>query len=130
MTGTISMREFCETVYCAYAAGDALTVDAGGQIVFGASVTNGDRTDIHRVAFEGVRDFTRRRDVPREPEPGDRTELSVIELAREPAGWRVWLNPWYVEEVEFCCARITLDGREVTGEGRWFQDDLPRGSAV
>lgn len=62
------------------------------------------------------------------PEPGDRLELSVIELEHEPDGWRVWLNPWYIEEIEFRCDRITLDGAEVVGSGRWLQDDLPRAS--
>jgi hypothetical protein len=128
--GTISMREFCEAVYCAYVSADGLTVGADGRIAFGASVSDGGRTTIHRVAFEGVSDLSRRCDHPSKSEQGDRMELSVIEVERKPVGWRVWLSLWYVEEVEFHCGGITLDGRAVTGEGRWLQDDLPRRSAV
>jgi hypothetical protein len=126
------MREFCERLYCAYAPGDALAVGADGRIAFTARVTDHGRMSEHRAEFDGVRGFARRRDAPSEREPGDPLELSVIEIERDEPGaeWRVWLNPWYVEEVEFRCARITLDGLEVTGAGRWLQDELPDRSAV
>ena len=55
----------------------------------------------------------------------DRLELSVIEVERLLSGWRVWLNPWYLHEIEFRCADISLDDAEVSGTGRWLQDELP-----
>jgi len=122
----IPIRQFCEALYCGYTAADALTPDAAGRIEFVAEVTDGAVTAARRARFDGVRGLTRRSERPRAPEPGDRLELSVIEVEREAAGWRVWLNPWYLEEIEFRCDAITLDGDEVAGTERWLQDELPR----
>ena len=125
---SISPRAFCETLYCAFAPLDALDVDPGTDgIAFTATETSGGRATEYRVEFHGVRALTRKDLSDLAPrEPGDRLELSAIELEREAEGWRVWLNPWYIEEIEFRCDRITLDGGEVIGSGRWLQDDLPR----
>jgi hypothetical protein len=127
VTNTMSIREFCETVYCAYAAHDALTLGPDARIAFNASVTNGARTIPYRLAFDDVRSFTRQPERPSDPE--DRIELTVIEVEREGGAWRVWLDLWGVQAVEFRCSRITLDGREVVGEGRWLQDWLPERGA-
>ena len=124
------MRDFCETLYCAYAPVDAFVVGDDRAIRFVATVTDAGRTAEYHVAFEGVREFTRGGERAVTWEPGDRLELSVIELEREANGWRAWFNPWYLEEIEFRCARITLDGRAVTGDGRWLQDWLPSQRAV
>ena len=124
----ITPREFCERIYCGVTGLDAFDVDpATGRIAFGAQVTSGEQVAEHRVEFTAVRDITRRD--PRDPAPGesgDRIELSVIEIERESDGWRLWFNPWYLEEIEFRCAAVRLDGEEVVGSGRWLQDDLPR----
>lgn len=126
---TISMRAFCETLYCAYAPSDALAVGIDDRIAFVGSATDAGGTSQHRVVFDAVRDLTWHRETPTPNRPAGQIEFSVIELERELDGWRVWLNPWYVEEVEFRCTTITLDGAQVTGEGRWLQDDL-RGRAL
>jgi hypothetical protein len=103
---------------------DALDIDqALHRIAFEARVTERGLTRVHRVVFEGVREFTR--EDSSSYESGDLLELSVIELEREDGGWRVWLNPWYVQQIEFRCDRIQLDHVEVIGSGRWLQDDLP-----
>ena len=125
----MSMRGFCETLYCAYVPPDAFAIGSDGRIAFVARVTHAGQTAEHHVEFSGVRDFVRRPDLAAGRQPGDEIELSVIEIVHGPSDWRVWLNPWYLEEVEFHCARILLDGAEVVGEGRWLQDELPTRSA-
>ena len=123
---TISARLFCESIYCAYVPMDALEPDRQtGRIAFDAEVADNGLTMLHRVAFDGVRGLTRKSSRHRVPEAGDRLELSVIELEREADGWRVWLNPWYLDEIEFHCDGIHLDASEVVGTGRWLQDTLP-----
>jgi hypothetical protein len=126
----MSMREFCETVYCAMAAGDIFAPGSEGRLSCVATTTEHGRSTEHRVVFEAVQGLTRRAHAPRQPELGDRIEFSVVALERTSDGWRVWLNPWYVEEIEFRCTGIQLDGRDVIGEGRWLQDELPSRSAV
>ncbi len=125
-----SIREFCEALYCAYAPLDAFTVSATGEMQFSARATDAGVQVVHRVAFIGVRDLTRNRAVPEQPGVRDTLELSVVELEREAAGWRAWFNPFYVEEIEFHCERIFLDGFEVIGTGRWLQDELPARGTV
>jgi hypothetical protein len=125
----ISMRMLCETLYCAYVPSDAFAVGSDDRIAFVARVTEAGQTAEHHVEFNGVHDLVRRHGLAAASEPGDQLELSVIETEHGPSDWRVWLNPWYLEEVEFRCARILLDGAEVVGEGRWLQDELPTRSA-
>ena len=128
---SISPRTFCESIYCGFAPLDAFDVDpAARRIAFEARVTYQGQTSVHRVAFEGVHNLTRKDPddvVPREP--GDRLELSVVEVEREAGGWRVWFDPWYLEQIEFRCDRIQLDDADVVGSGRWLQDDLPSRAA-
>jgi hypothetical protein len=126
----ISMRDFCEALYCALAPLDAFSLGAEDCISFVATATDQGATSEYHVQFQGVRQVSRERQTLAKSEPGDRIELSVIELEREVDGWRVWFNPWYLEEIEFRCTRIALDDREVTGVGRWLQDELPDQSAV
>jgi hypothetical protein len=104
---------------------DAFTVSATGEIKFSARATDVGVQSVHSVEFIGVREFVRNRAVPAQFGDGDALELSVVELEREAAGWRAWFNPWYIEEIEFHCERIFLDGFEVAGTGRWLQDELP-----
>ena len=124
---SISPRGFCEAIYCAVAPLDAFDVEpTTRRIAFDARVTYQGKTKVHRVAFEGVHELTRKDPTDSGPrDPGDRIELSVVEVEREPGGWRVWFNPWYLEQIEFRCDRIQLDDAEVDGSGRWLQDDLP-----
>ena len=120
-------RTFCETLYCAFTAVDAFAMAPNGRMTLGAHTVEHGNSSLHQVEFIGVRGLRRERDRGvREAQPGDALELSVIELERESEGWRVWFNPWYVEEIEFHCDRIILDGVEVKGTGRWLQDDLPK----
>jgi len=122
---SIDPRAFCEALYCASAPGDAFASAATGRIAFTAHVTDRGREIAHHVEFMGVRAFTRKRNHTPASDAGDRVELSVIELEREAHGWRIWFNPWYLEEIEFWCERIRLDGAPVAGTGRWLQDSLP-----
>ena len=124
------MREFCETLYCAFAPLDAFSISADGRIQFFAQVTSGGVQSEHRAEFIGVRGLSRHRDAPYQLQDGDVLELSVVELEREAGKWRVWFNPWYLEEIQFHCERIFLDGLEVTGTGRWLHDELPRRGAL
>jgi len=123
--GEIAIRTFCEALYCAYAPENAFTVGQDGRIAFSAQVTEDGQTTQHHVTFLKVRGLTR---CPEKTvsEPWDRLELSVIEVERESSGWRVWFNPWYLAEIEFHCDQVLLDGAELTGDGRWLQDELPR----
>jgi hypothetical protein len=122
---SIDPRRFCEALYCAYAPVDAFASAASGRIAFTAHVTDRGRETAYRVEFTGVRAFTRKPDPTPESDEGDRLELSVLELEREAHNWRIWFNPWYLEEIEFRCDGISLDGAPVTGTGRWLQDSLP-----
>jgi hypothetical protein len=126
----MSMREFCETLYCAQLPAADFAVTPMGVLAFVATSTENHARTQHRVSFTDVREFTRIRDQPSSASASDLIELSVIELERTSQGWRVWLNPWYLEEIAFHCAHISLDGEEVSGEGRWFQDALPKRGAV
>lgn len=125
---TITLREFCERIYCGFCQQDAFEVDpATGDITFEVQIVSAHRESRHRVQFTSVHELTR--NIPAGAaanQPGDKIELSVIELEREPRGWRVWFNPWYLSEIEFHCGAIHLDGAEVTGTGGWLQDDLPK----
>jgi len=129
LVAEISMRAFCERLYCAHVPPDAFTIGPDGRMAFVALATDSGQTTEHHVEFSAVHDFVRPREVRARSEPGDRLELSVIEIEHGPSNWRVWLNPWYLEEVEFRCTRILLDGAEIIGEGRWLQDELPTRSA-
>ncbi|MGH7625075.1 MAG: hypothetical protein ACREOJ_07140 [Gemmatimonadaceae bacterium] len=122
----ITIREFCETLYCSLTRGDAFTPRPEGDIAFVAySVTDGVASR-HRVQFAGVSDLAVRHDLSNDLwSDEDRIELSVIEVERLLSGWRVWFNPWYLHEIEFHCARISLDDTKVSGTGRWLQDELP-----
>ena len=124
--GTVSLRQFCETLYCAYTSGEAFIPDATGTIAFQARLTSNGLGSEHKVVFEGVTDLATSREV-RRPDDGEQyqLELSVIEVEREPTGWRIWVNPWYVEEIEFHCRNARLDDADLVGEGRWLQDELP-----
>lgn len=64
-----------------------------GNISFTARTIDSGVSKTYKVPFVQVRQFSRRADVRLTGEPDDRLELSVIEVQREPAGWRVWLNP-------------------------------------
>ena len=112
-------------IYCATTPLRAFTPTDGHHLALCVSVTHMGRTSEYHVAFEDVADV---RWVP-SPYPDvqddDVFEFSVIDLVREPASWRVWLNPFYVREVSFRCTRIMLDEMPVVGEGRCFQADLP-----
>lgn len=122
----LSPRQFCEAVYCAFAPTDAFEQTADNRFVFSTEAISADTLSRHGLVFVDVRDFTRKPPLPEPADPGDRVELSVIELEREPPGWRVWFNLWYITEIEFRCQQIFLDGAQVRGEGRWLQDDLPK----
>ena len=125
----LSIRDFCEAVYCGMTAVDAFVPRADGSIAFTASITERGQTTARDVQFLRVEGLTRRGDRP-EYESGDQLELSAVEVERETQGWRVWVNPWYMEEIEFRCQEIILDGQAVIGAGRWLQDDLPERRSV
>ena len=128
---TLSIQEFCAAVYCAIAPCDAIPRPPGERLIFDATTEDGNTPQRLRLEFEGLRDFSRRVDagrVDRPCEPGDLLELSVVEVEGRPGAWRVWFNPWYLTEIEFWCTGIRLNGLEVTGSGRWVQDDLPSSS--
>jgi hypothetical protein len=120
-TPTVSIEDFCVALYCAYTRPDALNPDAAGRIAFTARVGESS----FRAEFEGVREYAHNKG-GQPLEPQDQLELSVVELEGEPGAWRVWFNPWYVQEMEFRCSRILLNGAEVVGRGRHPQDDLPK----
>ena len=125
---SISARDFCAAVYCAIAGHDAFPATAQPRIAFTAQTTVNGTNSVYWIEFTGVSSL--RWSPPLEPgdapyPPGDRVELSVIEIEGGPGSWRVWLNPWYTKEIEFQCAAIRLNGADVTGHGRFFQDDLP-----
>ena len=122
----VTPRQFCEALYCGFVPADAFAQTADGRIAFAVEVTAHSVRSRHEVTFLGIRTFTRTPSSSEAPEAGDRIELSVIELEREPDGWRVWFNPWYITEIEFHCHHILFDGAEVRGDGRWLQDDLPK----
>ena len=129
---TVSLQDFCIALYCAYTPADEFTVNRDGHIACTAQVIESSHTGLYRVEFDSVRDLTwssNASDRAAASDPGYQLEFSVIELEREADGWRVWINPWYLHDIEFRCAGIRLNGAEVVGEGRWLQDDLPpRGS--
>ena len=124
----VSLKAFCEALYCAYTPRDAFEIGPDGRITFTASSTHDAATVTYQIEFAGVRDLTWT-DEGQNPEvrhePDYRLELSVVEVEHKGEEWRVWFNPWYVHEVEFLCARIRINGAEVVGEGSWLQDDLP-----
>jgi hypothetical protein len=123
----ISIQEFCGALYCAQVSERAFTVNERGRIaVVARSVADGVE-EYYRVEFDGVSGFSWRDDRDRAFVPDDRyrLEVSVIELERLPDTWRVWMNPYYHTVIEFHCVRISLNGAQVRGEGRWLQDELP-----
>lgn len=81
----IDMRAFCEALYCAYAPTDAFTIGPDARIAFRAKVTENGRATERHVEFLAVHSLTRQREQPASWRPGDRLELSVIELERPPA---------------------------------------------
>ena len=123
----LSPRAFCETIYCGITSADALEVDSKARrIAFDVVVTDNAESCTYHVEFRGVRSMTQNDWLNRrDPQPTDLIELSVIEVEREPDAWRVWLNPWYLHEIEFRCEAIHLNGAEVVGSGKWMQDELP-----
>ena len=104
-------------------------VGPDGNLAIVAQTTEADVTTALHLRFTGVEDLRWTPDAVPEPELGDLIEFSVVEIERVGSGWRIWLNPWYLREVAFRCASITLDGAEVVGTGRWLQADLPVRSA-
>ena len=127
---TISMQDFCAAIYCALADSEAVPDVAEGTVVIAARSGESSPRDL-LLEFFRVQDYSRRTERP-QPEsprgPEDRVELSAVELEGEPGHWRVWLNPWYLEEIDFRCSSIRLNGLEVVGQGRWLQDELPTSS--
>jgi hypothetical protein len=123
-----SARQFCERLYCAIVPIDAFFGADSGHIRFTARSTENGRDATYSVEFTGVRDFSWKQDSECEPEPGDVLELSVIELERVGSDWRVWVDAWYVEQIEFQCEQIFIDEIEVAGSGRWVQDTPPQGT--
>jgi hypothetical protein len=128
----ITIRQFCETLYCAYAPWEAFTAGSDERIHFTAFSQDREGIRFYRVEFVGVRGFRWQRDgeptrvtVPPRRELDDRLEISALEVEREGDYWRFWCHPWYTTVVEFRCAGIRLNGATVSGTGRWLQDDLP-----
>ena len=126
---TISMQDFCAAIYCALASGEVFPDEAEGTVVIAARSGDSAPQDL-LLEFSGVQEYTRRTERP-QPDPrrpDDRLEFSAVELEGEPGHWRVWFNPWYLEEIDFRCGSIRLNGLEVVGHGRWLQDELPASS--
>ncbi|HET6679790.1 MAG TPA: hypothetical protein VFG84_01205 [Gemmatimonadaceae bacterium] len=122
----ITIREFCEALYCALTSVDAFSVAPDGSIAFVAHATSDGTRSRHSVHFSDVRHLSVQHSASTDLGAAeDRLELSVIEVERLPSGWRVWFNPWYLHEIEFQCNRISLDGADVSGTGKWLQDDIP-----
>ena len=124
---TLTLREFCERIYCAYLPATALMLGDDGDLAFDAVVTDhGERTD-YQIKFRGVTGFKNSREKSYESE--DLIELSIIELERAPNGWRVFFAPFAAYEIRFACVEIFLNGMRVEGEGTWTQDWLPPSNA-
>jgi hypothetical protein len=123
----VSITDFCSALYCAFVNGQEFTPTATGQIRFTARVLDNGAEEYYRVECAGVRNFVRKSELPGPTRPEDRTELSVVELEGEPNNWRVWFNPWYLEEIEFRCDTLRINGAEVRGKGHRLQDALPIG---
>ena len=126
---TVSIQDFCAALYCAHASYDALPVETQDRIGFTVRTIHAGEPALLHVEFDGVSQLKWKPEQPpsqRPFAPGDHVELSVIEVEREPRGWRVWLNPWYTREVEFHCSSMRLNGAEVVGQGSWLQDELPQ----
>jgi len=121
----ISIRHFCEALYCALVPLAEFTLNGAGDIALSFASTDERGTTNHDARFVRVRDMVWTPDRPAESEPGDLFEFSAIRVEHSTDGWRVWVHPWYRREVEFHCATITLDGDVMIGSGSWFQDDLP-----
>ena len=130
---SISAQDFCAAVYCALASHDAFPVVAQPRIAFTAQTTVRGVTREYGIEFLGVSSLRWAPPLPPGEAPypaGDKIELSVIELTGRPGAWRVWSNPWYTREIELECATVRLNGADVTGQGRFFQDDLPKSEPV
>lgn len=121
----ISIRHFCEALYCALVPLADFSVNSGGDIALNFETTNETGTTKHDARFVRVRNMVWTPDRPAEIEPNDLFEFSAVRVERRNGGWLVWVNPWYRREVQFHCAMISLDGDVVVGSGSWFQDDLP-----
>ncbi len=124
----LSIQDFCAAVYCAIARCDAIPQSPVDHLVVEATVAAMDVSQRLRMEFEGVHGFSRRseRQQPEPPcGPEDVFEFTAVELERTGSDWRVWINAWDLEEIEFRCAVVRLNGLEVEGEGRWLQDWLP-----
>jgi len=122
---TITIEDFCIALYCAFARPDAFEPDDAQRIAFTARALDQGREDHFRAEFDQVREYSTRHEA-RPLGTGDQLEISAIEVSGKPGSWRVWINPFYMHEIEFGCSRILLNGAEVTGSGRHLQDDLPR----
>ena len=125
---TVSIRAFCEALYCTLTRWEAFVLDSEQRISFTAL----DGVRVYRVEFPEVRDFRWQEEheppqdrTPARRFPDDRLELSDVELEREADGWRFWCDPWYSRSIEFRCAAIRLNGIPVSGTGKWLQDELP-----
>jgi hypothetical protein len=129
---TVSIREFCQALYCTLTRWEAFGQDDAQRISFTALDTSRDERRLYRVEFVGVQDFRWQEEneplrgsaMPRRF-PDDRLELSDIELERDAEGWRFWCDPWYSRTIEFRCRGIRLNCVEVIGTGKWLQDSLP-----
>ena len=122
---TISIANFCAALYCAETRWEAFATAPTGRIVFTARTLDTGQENYYRVEFDNVRDYSCQNETSRGWEPGDRLELSIVELEGEPGAWRVWFNPWYLHEIQFWCTRIRVNGAEVVGRGKHVQDWLP-----
>jgi hypothetical protein len=121
----VSIDDFCSALYCAYVNGREFRSTTAGQIQFTARILDAGVEEYYLVECDGVRDLVRQSESPDPRRPEDRTELSVVELEGEPRNWRLWFNPWYLEQIEFRCDTIRINGSEVRGKGHRLQDALP-----
>lgn len=119
----ISLRQFCEQIYCGYVAARELKVGDHGDLVLTLTVIERGNRMTHHVEFSDACDFKNGRTSPEQID--DVIELSLVELERKSNGWRVRFQPYNHYDVSFRCAEIRFDGQLVDGEGQWTQDSMP-----
>ncbi len=126
-TSQIAIQDFCAAIYCAECSWAEFGLDEGSNIHVVLNLIDAGSRHRLQVSFEQVSDFRQQSDHSDRPPPGptDRLELSAVELEGRPGEWRFWTNPWYLHEIEFRCRNIMINGHEVAGQGRGFQDELP-----
>jgi hypothetical protein len=123
----LTMRQFCERIYCAYLAAADLVVDDQRTLAFAAVVTERNERTEYQVEFLGVTDFTN--GAPAACDTRDVIELSSVEVERMPSGWSVTFAPFAAYDIHLTCVEIRLNGMRVAGAGKWRQDSLPNGTA-